>query len=72
MITRRTTEDTLLFGIFPTATQRSVTAERIGRVVLRAVRVERLPGLGIADTVWRLETVSVAGAPVIGGSAAAR
>ncbi|MDQ3870605.1 MAG: hypothetical protein M3301_03180 [Chloroflexota bacterium] len=43
------------FGLFPTASQRTVVLEQVGLVRLRTVRF--VPALGPASLVWRVESV---------------
>ena len=47
------------FGLFPTASQRSVVVERVGEVRLRVVDGEAFAGL--RDGVWRIESVDLPG-----------
>lgn len=58
---RAVTVDTQLFGIFPVASQQTVSAERLGTIRLRRVPVDRL--LGFVDRVWRIETVEWSAGP---------
>jgi hypothetical protein len=58
---RQETVSGSFFGLVPTASQRRVVLERVGSIVLRAV--ERPTVLGIPDVVWRIESVSLPGAP---------
>jgi hypothetical protein len=57
-IVRRERIRETLFGIFPTAAQRDVVVERIGRATLRAVPAGSFP-LPIASQAWRLESVEL-------------
>lgn len=55
---RRQTVRSSFFGLFPTASQESVPAERVGSVTL--VAIEREPLLGLArGVVWRIESVDL-------------
>ncbi len=53
------------FGLFPTASQRIVVLEQVGRVRLRTARF--VPALGPSSLVWRLESVEL-GAPGAGAA----
>jgi hypothetical protein len=57
-IVRRERIRETLFGIFPTAAQRDVIVERVGRATLRAVPSGSLR-LPIAGHAWRLESVEL-------------
>jgi hypothetical protein len=54
---RQETVSGSFFGLFPTATQRSVVLERIGSIRLRTVR--RPTPVGIPDVVWRIDSLGV-------------
>jgi hypothetical protein len=55
------------FGLFPTASQRIVVLERVGRVRLRTARLA--PSIGPSSLVWRLESVELGGPGLGRGSA---
>ena len=58
-IVRPVERQTTFLGIFPAASQEMVAAEPVGEITLRAVPLEPAVGLGVANEVWRIESVSI-------------
>ncbi len=61
-IVRRVSVRTMLFGLFPTASQQTVSAERVGQAVLRPVPEAPLAAFGPGARTWRIESVTLTGA----------
>ena len=59
-IVRQVTVPGSFFGLFPTASQRSLSVERVGRVRLAEI-AEAAPPIGLPSAAWKLEAVEVGG-----------